>query len=137
MRRSIGLRAALLVIVVCAWIAWLSHGAAHVRVTTASVTSGPIVRRITATGSLQPVTTVDVGSQVSGTIQSLNVDFNSIVHAGQVVATIDPAFYRAALDQADAAVGQARADVDGFTTALADAQIRDRLLPRRVKRLRR
>ena len=122
MRRSIGFLAALLIIALCAGAAWLSHGTAHVQVTTASVTSGPIVRRITATGTLQPITTVDVGTQVSGAILSLTADFNSIVRAGQIIARLDPAFYRAALGQSEAAVAQARADLDGFGTALTDAQ---------------
>src|SRR5688572_24037354 len=57
-----------------------------VRVTTAEVTSGPIARSLTTTGRFEPAKAVDVGVQVSGTIQSVDVDFNSRVRAGQVVA---------------------------------------------------
>src|SRR5215831_13817007 len=66
------------------------HHPGRLRVATAQVTDGPIVRRITATGTLGAVTTVQVGAQVSGTIASLAADFNSIVRQGQVVATLDP-----------------------------------------------
>ena len=58
---------------------------------TATVTRGPITQAVTATGTLNPVVNVQVGSQVSGNISKLFVDFNSQVKAGQVVAQIDPA----------------------------------------------
>ena len=61
------------------------------QVSTAPVTDGPMTRRIVATGSLQAVRTVEVGSQESGIIQSLLVDYNSFVHAGDIVARLDPA----------------------------------------------
>src|SRR5690242_1243858 len=90
----------------------------EVDVTTATVSSGTIVRRIFATGTLQASRTVDVGTQVSGVIASLGADFNSIVYKGQVVARIDPSLYQAATEQAkatlaqsDAALRQANADL--------------------------
>ena len=96
---------------------------------TAAVTDGPMTRRIIATGSLQPVTTVEVGSQESGIVQSLLVDYNSFVHAGDVVARLDPSLYdaqyqsaQAALGQSEAAAAQARATVAGYQTAVEDAQ---------------
>lgn len=105
------------------------HHASHLRVATAQVTDGPIVRRITATGTLQAVTTVQVGAQVSGTIASLGADFNSIVRQGQVLARIDPALFEAASEQATASLraaiaaeAQANANRDGFQTAVVDAQ---------------
>ncbi len=101
----------------------------EVEVLTADVTDGPMTRRIVATGSLQAVTTVEVGSQESGIVQSLLVDYNSFVHAGDVVARLDPALYnaqyestQAALNQAEAAAAQARAMVAGYRTAVEDAQ---------------
>src|SRR5436309_886523 len=54
-----------------------------INVTSASVTTGDIVRHLVTTGVLQPVTTVDVGTQVSGTIQEVDVDYNAIVRVGQ------------------------------------------------------
>src|SRR6185295_14550127 len=68
-------------------------------VTTDAVTRGSIVRNISATGTLQAVTTVEVGTQVSGTIQALNADFNAIVKKGQVLARLDPSLYQSTIDQ--------------------------------------
>src|SRR5262245_13455905 len=61
------------------------------RYTTAAVTRGALVETVEATGTLQPVDTVEVGSQVSGTIKTLNADFNSHVRKGEVIALLDPA----------------------------------------------
>src|SRR6059036_573977 len=61
---------------------------------TAAVARGPITQAVTATGTLNPVVNVQVGSQVSGNIAKLFADFNSQVKAGQVVAQIDPALFR-------------------------------------------
>ena len=62
-------------------------------VATAQVTRGDIVDTVGATGTLQAVTTVQVGSQVSGTISHLRVDFNSLVKKGQVLARLDPSLF--------------------------------------------
>lgn len=76
----------------------------------AAITRGPLVNTISASGSLQAVVTVDVGTQVSGMIKTLHVDFNSRVEAGQVIAEIDSAPFEIRLSQAQAelAVAQAR-----------------------------
>ena len=71
---------------------------------TALVTRGDLTQVVTATGTLNPVTNVTVGSQVSGIIQKLYVDWNSRVKANQVVALLDPATYRAAVAQAEAEI---------------------------------
>jgi HlyD family secretion protein len=76
---------------------------------TAVVTRGPITQAVTATGTLNPVVNVQVGSQVSGNIQKLFVDFNSEVKAGQVVAQIDPALFQATLTQAEGDLASAQA----------------------------
>ena len=60
---------------------------------TAPVTRGPMTQAVTATGTLNPVVNVTVGSQISGNIQKLFADFNSQVKAGQIVAQLDPAMY--------------------------------------------
>jgi HlyD family secretion protein len=111
--------------------AWALHTTTEVQVTTAEVTTGAIARRIFATGALQATRTVDVGTQVSGIVKSLDADFNSIVHANQVVAQLDPSLYDAALAQAKAArlqaeagLNQARADLDGARTAAADVRVK-------------
>jgi HlyD family secretion protein len=79
-------------------------GATRVRYETAVVRQGPIVGRVTANGTLAARVTVQVGSQVSGRIQQLFVDFNSKVHKGQVLARLDPALFQAAVEQARASL---------------------------------
>jgi HlyD family secretion protein len=79
---------------------------------TATVTRGPITQAVTATGTLNPVVNVQVGSQVSGNISKLFVDFNSQVKAGQVVAQIDPALFQATVTQAEGDVANAQAALE-------------------------
>jgi HlyD family secretion protein len=79
------------------------------------------VSAIAATGTVEAVTTVEVGSQVTGTIQSLGADFNSIVKKGQVLARLDPAVMQSTVEQARANLDRASADVDRLRVALADA----------------
>src|SRR6185503_16669809 len=71
---------------------------------TARVEQGPLTAAVSATGNLNAVTTVQVGSQVSGQIKELMADFNTLVKKDQVIARIDPEIF-------DAKVNQARADV--------------------------
>ncbi|HEU5247577.1 MAG TPA: efflux RND transporter periplasmic adaptor subunit [Candidatus Udaeobacter sp.] len=75
---------------------------------TATITRGPITQAVTATGTLNPVVNVQVGSQVSGNIAKLFVDFNSEVKAGQVVAQIDPALFQATVTQAEGDLASAQ-----------------------------
>ena len=89
--------------------------AAPVKYREAAVTRGPIRSQVSATGTLNPVDQVEIGSQVSGTIQKVNVDYNSRVRAGQVLAQLDPAILKANRSQAEASVERAR-------VALADAE---------------
>jgi HlyD family secretion protein len=79
---------------------------------TATVMRGPITQAVTATGTLNPVVNVQVGSQVSGNISKLFVDFNSQVKAGQVVAQIDPALFQATVTQAEGDVANAQAALE-------------------------
>jgi HlyD family secretion protein len=74
---------------------------------TAKVTRGNITARVTATGTLSALVTVQVGSQVSGRISVINVDFNSPVKKGQIVAKIDPQLFAAAMENARANVAAA------------------------------
>jgi HlyD family secretion protein len=69
---------------------------------TVQVERGPLQARVTATGTLSAVTTVQVGTQVSGRVREIFVDFNSAVKQGQVLATLDPQLLQAAVDQARA-----------------------------------
>jgi HlyD family secretion protein len=79
---------------------------------TATITRGPITQAVTATGTLNPVVNVQVGSQVSGNIAKLFVDFNSHVKAGQVVAQIDPALFQATVTQAEGDLANAQAALE-------------------------
>jgi HlyD family secretion protein len=78
---------------------------------TAKVDRGTVRNTVSATGTLQAVTTVQVGSQVSGNIQALYADFNSNVRKGQVVAQLDPSTFQAQVAQQRANLEQARASL--------------------------
>src|SRR5436189_754351 len=79
---------------------------------TTAVTRGPITQTVTATGTLNPVVNVQVGSQVSGNIQKLFADFNSKVKAGDVVAQIDPVLFQATVTQAEGDLANAQAALE-------------------------
>lgn len=81
----------------------------------AAVTRGSLESRVSATGTLNPVDQVEVGSQVSGTLARVNVDYNDRVRRGQVLAQIEPSLFRAALGEAEAAIEKSRVQ-------LADAE---------------
>jgi HlyD family secretion protein len=91
-------------------------------VATAPVARGDITDTVGATGTLQAVTTVQVGTQVSGTIQHLYADFNSIVRKGQVLARLDPSLFQTQIEQARANLIRAEADLDRLEVALDDAR---------------
>lgn len=78
----------------------------------AVVDRGDVIQTVTATGTLNPVVNVTVGSQVSGRISDLYVDFNSQVTNGQLIAEIDPSNYRAALEQATADLANSQANLE-------------------------
>ncbi|MGE0454684.1 MAG: efflux RND transporter periplasmic adaptor subunit [Vicinamibacteria bacterium] len=92
------------------------------RYQTAQPDRGDVVEVVGATGTLQAVTTVQVGSQVSGTIQSLMADFNSVVKKGQVIARLDPSTFEARLGQARANLVSARANVERSRAQVTDAR---------------
>lgn len=89
---------------------------------TARVDRGNLRNTVTATGALQAVTTVQVGSQASGTIAALYADFNSVVKKGQIVAQLDPAQAKAQVDQANANLQQARAGLAQAKAAVTNAR---------------
>ncbi len=92
------------------YILW-GRGATSEEYITAKIERGAIRNTVSATGTLQAVTTVQVGSQVSGTIAALYADFNSIVRKGQVVAQLDPRIFEAQLASQRANLEQARANL--------------------------
>ncbi len=89
----------------------LRRGGGETRYVSATVTRGPVVRSVSATGTVNPVITVQVGSYVSGPIQALYADFNSPVKAGQLIAKIDPRPFQVKVDEARAAVANAQAQL--------------------------
>jgi len=86
------------------------------------VTKGDIKATVTATGTMNAVVTVLVGTQVSGTIKTLYVDFNAPVKKGQILAQIDPATFQAQVEQSQANLLLARANVEKAEAALVDAK---------------
>jgi HlyD family secretion protein len=84
----------------------------NVNYQTVVVTRGPITQTVTATGTLNPVVNVQVGSQVSGNIAKLFADFNSEVKAGQTVAQIEPTLFQATVTQAEGDVASAQAGLE-------------------------
>jgi HlyD family secretion protein len=105
------------------WRVRASHRGPEVQYKTSPVERRRIVGRVTASGTLSALVTVQVGTQVSGRIQKLFADFNSTVKAGQLVAKIDPQLFEAALQQSEANLLQARA---GVATARANAALADK-----------
>ena len=93
---------------------------------TEKVTRGPVSEIVSATGDVSAVITVNVGSQISGIVSKLYVDFNSPVKKEQVLAEIDPRLFRAALERAMAGLAAADADVVKARAALADAERTER-----------
>jgi HlyD family secretion protein len=88
---------------------------------TVQVDRGPVVARVTASGTLSALVTVQVGSQVSGRIQSILVDFNSRVRRGQLIARIDPQLFEAAVEQARANLMAAEGNLLKAKAQAADA----------------
>ena len=86
------------------------------------VVKGDIEMAVTATGTVNPVTTVLVGTQVSGTIKNIYVDFNSPVKKGQLIARIDPALFEAQVNQARANLFSAKANLEKAQATLVDAE---------------
>src|SRR5207248_7360423 len=94
---------------------------------TAPVDRGPIDQTVSATGTLNPVKTVQVGTYVSGPIQAIDVDYNSPVKKGQRVAKIDPAPFTVKVREAEANLKNAQAKVVGDR---ADTRLKKLLLER-------
>ena len=92
-------------------------------ISTVTVTEGDIVDTVGATGALEAVTTVQVGSQVSGIIEGLYVDYNSIVRQGDVLMRLDPSLFQTQVEQARANLLRAEADTERLRVSVDDARI--------------
>jgi HlyD family secretion protein len=105
-------------------------------VTTVEVTRGRLVQAVSAAGSLEAVTTVNVGTQVSGTIQTLSADFNDVVHKGQVLARLDPSIFQTQVEQAEANLVRAESEVEQLKVSRDAAKLAlDRTVRLAEKRL--
>ena len=91
-------------------------------VTIVTTSRGVIVDTVGATGTLEAVTTVQVGSQVSGIIENLSADFNSIVREGEVIARLDPSLFQTQIEQAQANLVRAQAEVERQRVSADDAK---------------
>ena len=110
--RALKRKAALFVIAAAAGgYYYISSGKTEIQYKTSPVTRGDILSTIQATGTLNPVETVDVGTQISGTIKELYFDYNSRVKQGQLIALMDSDTQAAEVAQYEAALASARADV--------------------------
>jgi HlyD family secretion protein len=125
--RLAGLGGIALLIGVGIWY-WWSSGAPPVQYKIALVDRGPIAAIVTATGTVNPVVSVQVGSQVSGKIARLFADFNSVVTQGQVLAQIDQEPFKARVSQSRAAVKSARGNLTKAKIMAAQRKLeRDRM----------
>jgi HlyD family secretion protein len=113
-------------------LAGLSLGAYYARrdatsdaeVVSRPVTRGNVIEAVSATGTLEAVTTVQVGSQVSGTVQALYADFNSIVRRGELIATLEPSLLRTQAEQARANLTRAAAELERSKVVADDAEMK-------------
>src|ERR1043166_3347218 len=94
----LGLALAALVLGTVLVTSWTRREGTRSPYVTAPVDRGPIAARVTATGTVNPVTTVQVGTYVSGPIQAISVDFHTPVRRGQLLAKIDPRPFPVKLD---------------------------------------
>ncbi|MGE3402212.1 MAG: efflux RND transporter periplasmic adaptor subunit [Vicinamibacterales bacterium] len=86
------------------------------------MTRGDVIETVDATGTLEAVTTVQVGTQVSGTLKALHADFNSRVRRGQVIAELEPSLFETQVEQARASLTRLEADVRRAEVQLDDAR---------------
>jgi HlyD family secretion protein len=125
--KSWGSRALMVIVLIgAAALAWSLFGggdpAAGGGFRTGTVDRGEVRVVISATGTLRATTTVDVGSQVSGQVQQVAVDFNDRVSKGQAIAMLDPAPFQSRLKQAQADLASARASVNEANATLKNAE---------------
>jgi len=99
-----------------------ARSASAVTYTTVPLARQDLVQSVTATGTINPQNTIAIGSQASGIVSEIDVDFNSRVHKGQVLAKLDPTPFESALSSARAALAQAQNEADADAASAAGAQ---------------
>lgn len=112
----------IIIAAVAAVAAFTIRGKEKAQYFTSTVSKGDVASVVEATGTINAVTTVQVGSQVSGTIQNLYADFNSRVKKGQIIAKLDPSLFEGALSQAQADLANAKANVASAKANLAKSK---------------
>lgn len=122
MKKKIIIGGIILIAVAATAFFLLRNNGGEVKFRTEKVTKGDIEMAVTATGTVNPVTTVLVGTQVSGTVKNIYVDFNSPVKKGQLIARIDPALFEAQVNQARANLLSAKANMDKALATQTDAK---------------
>jgi HlyD family secretion protein len=110
-RRAAVIALAALGLALLAGYLWRHQAGAARHYTTAAVTRGSVAPAVVSSGTVNPITTIQVGTYVSGVIQSILCDFNTQVRAGQLCAKIDPRPYQSTVDQESAALAMARAQL--------------------------
>lgn len=123
--RRLGVAAVVIAAIAAAWYLWGNRGAASGEggYRTETVQRGGIRVAISSTGTLSAISTVTVGSQISGQVSEVLVDFNSPVKKGDILARIDPSTYRAQLEQGNAAIASARAQLAQAQASLRNATL--------------
>jgi HlyD family secretion protein len=109
-KNSVWMLAIAVVAVVAGWY-FLTGSTTAPKIVTAKVTEGPIVRSVTATGTVNPVITVQLGTYVSGPIIAIYKDYNAPVKKGQLIAKIDPSTYQVTVDIAHATLANSKAQL--------------------------
>src|SRR5271170_834643 len=109
-KRKVWILAIVVVAIVGGWY-FLAPSSTATRIVSAKVTEGPIVRSVTATGTVNPVITVQLGTYVSGPIIAIYKDYNAAVTKGQLIAKIDPSTYQVTVDIAQATLANSKAQL--------------------------
>jgi len=122
-RKLIGGLLALVVLAAVVTVWWWSSSGVSVQYTEAAVSRGDVTRTVTATGTVNPVLTIIVGSYVSGVIKEIHCDYNTQVKQGQICAKIDPSPYQTVVDQNKANLSMARAQREKAKANLAYMQL--------------
>ena len=121
-RKGVAIVVVVVILIVASIFFYSRANHSAVKYRTATVERGDISTVVSATGTINAVTTVQVGSQVSGTIARLYADFNSVVKKGQVVAQLDSTFLKAQVQEAEANLERAIVSVNGAKRALTRAE---------------
>lgn len=111
-KKLIYISIAVIIIIAATYFLFFQSSAEEIKYRTEKVGRGDVVVHVRATGTVNPVTTVQVGSQVSGTLSKINVDFNSQVTAGQIIAQIDSTFLAASVKESEANMERVQAQAN-------------------------